>query len=152
MKILMVCLGNICRSPMAEGVMRNKLQQHGLNGIVDSCGTANYHVGEHPDPRAVRKAGKYGIDISRLVGRQFTVSDFDEFDRIYVMDTSNYQNVTRLARHETDLEKVILLLNELYPGQNMSVPDPYYGGDEGFENVYRLLESACEQICMQLKK
>lgn len=152
MKILMVCLGNICRSPMAEGVMRHKLEQHGIEAIVDSAGTSNYHVGEHPDTRAVAKARQYGINISRLIGRQFTVNDFDEFDRIYVMDSSNFQNITRLARHEADKTKVNLILNEIYPGQNMSVPDPYYGGEEGFENVYRLLDNACEHICVQMKR
>lgn len=151
MKILMVCLGNICRSPMAEGVMRHKMEQHGLKGFVDSAGTASYHVGENPDPRAVAKARHYGISIGSLVGRQFTVSDFDDFDRIYVMDTSNLQNINRLARTNADKQKVSLLMNELYPGQNMSVPDPYYGGDEGFENVYRLLDKVCEHICTQLK-
>lgn len=148
----MVCLGNICRSPMAEGVMRHKLEQHGITGEVDSCGTASYHIGENPDKRAVEKARKYGINISTLVGRQFTVSDFDHFDRIYVMDSSNYTHVLRLARNHADKAKIKLIMEELYPGQGMSVPDPYYGGDEGFENVYSLLNNVCEHICQDIKK
>lgn len=150
MKLLMVCLGNICRSPMAEGIMRKKLEENNIQAIVDSAGTANYHVGEAPDPRAIQKAKKYEVDISRLIGRQFTVQDYDNFDRIYVMDTSNYQNVKLLARNEDDLLKVNLILNEIYPEQNMSVPDPYYGGDSGFENVYRLLDEACSVICKNI--
>ncbi|HLP11424.1 MAG TPA: low molecular weight protein-tyrosine-phosphatase [Flavobacteriales bacterium] len=151
MKVLMVCLGNICRSPMAEGIMRQKLEKHKIKGLVDSAGTANYHVGENPDTRAVEKAKKYGINISQLVGRQFSVNDFDNFDIIYAMDTSNFQNITRLARHDADKAKVTLILDELFPGQGMSVPDPYYGGDSGFENVYSLLDQACEEILKKLK-
>lgn len=150
MNILMVCLGNICRSPMAEGIMRKKLDNHNIKGKVDSCGTANYHVGEHPDPRAVKKAKKYGIDISSLVGRQLSAADFDHFDRIYVMDTNNYQNALRVAPTVPLQTKVKLILEELYPGSGMSVPDPYYGGDEGFENVYSLLDAACEKICQDI--
>ena len=151
MKVLMVCLGNICRSPMAEGIMRKKLEEHKINGLVDSAGTANYHVGECPDDRAIAKAKKYGINISQLVGRQFTTADFDNFDIIYAMDTSNFTNITRLARNDSDKAKVTLILDELFPGQGMSVPDPYYGGDAGFENVYSLLDQACENICRKLK-
>lgn len=152
MRFLMVCLGNICRSPMAEGILRHQLETHEIEGYVDSAGTANYHVGENPDPRAIQKAAKYGIQIKHLIGRQFTDKDFDQFDRIYVMDSSNYQNVIRLARNEEDKKKVYLILEEIYPLQGMSVPDPYYGGDEGFENVYNLLNEACKNICKNLKK
>ncbi len=151
MKILMVCLGNICRSPMAEGIMRKKLENHGLNHAVDSTGTANYHAGEHPDPRAIEKAKKYGLDISALVGRQFTAVDFDNFDVIYAMDSSNITNILRAARSANDKKKVKLILNEIYPGSGMSVPDPYYGGDLDFENMYTLLDAACEKICQDLK-
>ena len=146
----MVCLGNICRSPMAEGIMRKKLENHGLNYIVDSCGTANYHVGENPDARAIEKSKKYGINISSFIGRQFTSKDFDNFDVIYAMDTSNITNILRVARNADDKKKVKLILNEIYPEQNMSVPDPYYGGDDGFENVYKLLDAACETICRKI--
>lgn len=140
----MVCLGNICRSPLAQGVLESKVDSSNVQ--VDSAGTANYHVGEGPDPRSVATASKYGIDISRQRGRQFVVEDFDRFDHIYVMDVSNYNNVLRLARSEEDEQKVKLILNEVFPGEDREVPDPYYGGDQGFENVYQLLSEASDRI------
>lgn len=149
MKILMVCLGNICRSPLAEGIMANKVKE--LNISVDSAGTASYHIDEAPDIRSIKIARKKGINISNLRGRQFQVSDFDEFDKIYVMDDSNYQNVTAMARNEEDKTKVAFILNESNPGQNLEVPDPYYGGDLGFENVYNMLEEATEIILTKIK-
>jgi len=151
-RILMVCLGNICRSPLAEGILRHKIEQKGLNAKVDSVGTANYHVGEHPDPRSIQKAREYGINISKLVGRQFSLNDFDNFDHIYVMDQSNYRDVISLARNEEDKKKVELILNRAFPNLNMPVPDPYYGGDEGFENVYQLLDKACEVIANSIEQ
>ena len=143
-KILMVCLGNICRSPLAEGILKSKLPKQ--NFIVDSAGTANYHVGIAPDVRSIAVAKKYGLDISNLKGRQFSTTDFDMFDLIYVMDESNYNNVLSVARNESDKAKVKLILNEMYPNQNLVVPDPYYGGEEGFENVYKMLDEACTKI------
>lgn len=143
----MVCLGNICRSPLAEGIMRSKLSD---DYLVDSAGTANYHVGSSPDKRSVAVAKKYGLNISHLKGRQFIVSDFDAFDVIYVMDESNFKNVVALARNDEDIAKVKYILNEVYPNQNYSVPDPYYGGDEGFENVYKMLDEACDNIAEKL--
>lgn len=140
----MVCLGNICRSPLAQGVLESKVDSSNVQ--VDSAGTANYHVGEGPDPRSVATASKYGIDISRQRGRQFVVEDFDRFDHIYVMDVSNYNNVLRLSRSEEDEQKVKLILNEVFPGEDREVPDPYYGGDQGFENVYQLLSEASDRI------
>ena len=148
MKILMVCLGNICRSPLAEGILQHKAQQKNLGWMVDSAGTGSWHVGSLPDSRSIHKAKEYGLDISKQRGRQFSVSDFDNFDRIYAMDASNYQNILRLARSETDKAKVELILNEAFPKQNRTVPDPYWG-DDGFENVYQLLEAACEQIIVK---
>lgn len=146
-KIVMVCLGNICRSPLAEGILRHKLVQKGLSHItVDSAGTSNYHTGEHPDKRSAANAKSHGVDISRLKARQFTVKDFDTFDRIFVMDTSNYNDVIELARNNADKEKVEMILNRVYPDTNMSVPDPYFGGEQGFENVFMLLDKACEVI------
>ncbi|HAD97194.1 MAG TPA: protein-tyrosine-phosphatase [Cryomorphaceae bacterium] len=149
MKILMVCLGNICRSPLAEGILREKLKD--TDAEVDSAGTSSYHVDEAPDPRAIKIGRKYGVNISDLRGRQFTVSDFDRFDRIYVMDESNYANVVELARNEADKNKVDFLLNELEPSSNREVPDPYFGGDQGFENVYRLLDQATDEITKKVK-
>lgn len=149
-RILMVCLGNICRSPLAEGIMRQKLFEHGIKGVeVDSAGMSDYHVGDHPDQRSARNAKQHGVDISKLVARQFTVADFDAFDRIYVMDASNYGNVTALARHAADETKVDFVLNAIWPGENRAVPDPYYGGEQGFENVFQLLDKACTIIATQ---
>ncbi|OYX24925.1 MAG: protein-tyrosine-phosphatase [Flavobacteriales bacterium 32-35-8] len=144
----MVCLGNICRSPLAEGILKSKLPSHKFT--VDSAGTANYHVGSSPDKRSIAVARKYGLDISNLSGRQFSAADFDTFDYIYVMDSSNYNNVIALARHDDDKGKVKFILNEVYPNQNYDVPDPYYGGDEGFENVYKMLDEACSNIAKSL--
>ena len=150
MKILMVCLGNICRSPLAEGILREKIKD--MDAEVDSAGTSAYHVDEAPDPRSIKIARKYGINISDLRGRQFSIADFDRFDRIYVMDESNYQNVLDLARNEEDKNKVDFLLNEIEPGINNEVPDPYYGGDRGFDDVYKMLDAATDQIVKKIKK
>ena len=151
MKILMVCLGNICRSPMADGLMRKKVQDHNLDAYIDSAGTANYHVGGAPDARMTQTAKRKGIDISGHQARQFVVSDFDTFDMIYVMDQSNYNNVVRLARSESDRSKVQLIL-ELIPNQiEIEVPDPYYGGQEGFEHVYDLLDKSTDIILNNLR-
>jgi protein-tyrosine phosphatase len=114
--------------------------------VVDSAGTSDYHIGEHPDKRSVENAKLHGIDISQLTGRQLSVHDFDIFDKIYTMDESNYENVISLARNENDKQKVQMILNELYPGSNTAVPDPYFGGERGFENVFQLLDKACDKI------
>ena len=148
-RILMVCLGNICRSPLAEGILRKKVSSHIV--VIDSCGTGNYHIGDPPDKRSVAVAKKYDIDISNLRGRQFSTADFDAFDLIYVMDESNYENVTKLARSEDDINKVHFILNEVYPNQNYSVPDPYQGGTHQFESVFKMLDEACEVIASKLR-
>lgn len=142
-KILMVCLGNICRSPLAEGILRAKLND---DFIIDSAGTGNYHIGDLPDKRSILVADKYGIDITNQRGRQFGVSDFDTFDWIYVMDNSNFKNVVKLARNENDIAKVKLILNEVYPNQNYDVPDPYNDSAQGFENVFKMLDEATDMI------
>ncbi|RCU57813.1 low molecular weight phosphotyrosine protein phosphatase [Oceanihabitans sediminis] len=140
----MVCLGNICRSPLAEGILQAKLPKDKFQ--VDSAGTGNYHVGELPDSRSIKVAKKYGIDITNQRGRQFKVSDFDAFDFIYVMDNSNFKNVVKLARNETDIAKVKLILNQVYPNQNYDVPDPYTDTQQGFENVFKMLDEATDVI------
>ena len=150
MNILMVCLGNICRSPVAEGILRNKAEEKGLALSVDSCGTSGYHNGEAPDQRSAENAALNGIDISGLISRKFRVSDFEDFDRIYVMDHSNYQNIMKLAVTDDHRNKVDLLLNAAYPGQNRDVPDPYFGGKDGFQQVFDLVEEACENIINEL--
>lgn len=143
-RILMVCLGNICRSPLAEGILSSKVDPEKV--FVDSAGTSDYHIGHSPDPRSVSIAQNRKLDITSQKGRQFSVSDFDEFDHIYVMDMSNLKDVLALARNESDRNKVSLILDELFPGENVEVPDPYYGGDDGFGKVYDMLDEACEVI------
>ena len=143
-KILMVCLGNICRSPLAEAIMRSKLSDEQF--MVDSAGTGNYHIGDLPDRRSVEIAHRYGLDITDQRGRQFSVRDFDAFDHIYVMDNSNYKNVIDLARTDQDVSKVKMILNEVYPGQDYDVPDPYHDSIDGFENVFKMLDEATDII------
>jgi protein-tyrosine phosphatase len=138
----MVCLGNICRSPLAEGILKSKAK----NLEVDSAGTAGYHVGKQPDIRSIDIAKKHDINLKNQRARQFSTRDFDDFDKIYVMDTDNYSKIISLARSQEDMDKVDLILNEIYPEEYKSVPDPYYGGDEGFQNIYNLLEVSCEVI------
>ena len=145
----MVCLGNICRSPLAEGILRSKVS--GKDVIVDSAGTSGWHIGEPPDERSVEVAEKNGVDLSGQFGRQFTVEDFDRFDKIYAMDMMNYRNVLALARNKADEQKVEMLLNVLYPGEDREVPDPYYGGAHGFQQVYDMLDKACDVIAANLK-
>ncbi len=147
-KIVMVCLGNICRSPLAEGILKSKLPENAF--FIDSAGTANYHIDEQPDPRSIAIAKNYGIDISRQKGRQFIVSDFDAFDYIYAMDSENFNNIVNLARNSEDVSKVKLILEELNDSSITNVPDPYYGGNQGFENVYKLLDKACTSIVNKL--
>ena len=144
----MVCLGNICRSPLAEGILQSKVNPDTV--FVDSAGTAAYHVGNQPDERSVDVATKYGLNISNQSARKFSVKDFDAFDSIYAMDESNYNNILLLARNKDDEQKVQLILNQSKPNSNLSVPDPYYGGNQGFENVYKMLDEACEIIAKKL--
>lgn len=150
MKILMVCLGNICRSPLAEGIMRHKIQQRRLqHWIVDSAGTAAWHSGERPDPRSVATARKYAIDITDQHARQFRKSDFDEFDLILTMDEQNYRDVLSSASNEGHRTKVKTILAAAYPGSNEQVPDPYLD-NSAFDPVFHLLNDACEEIIEQL--
>jgi len=145
----MVCLGNICRSPLAEGILRSKLSE---KFIVDSAGTGGWHAGELPDKRSIAIARLKGLDISNQRARQFKISDFTTFDHIFVMDNTNYKEVLALAPNEATKSKVKLILNEIFPNDNIDVPDPYYGGVDGFENVYNMLDQACDEIARKLKK
>ncbi|MBK6932699.1 MAG: low molecular weight phosphotyrosine protein phosphatase [Saprospirales bacterium] len=145
MRILMVCLGNICRSPLAEGILKHKIRQRGLDWTVDSAGTGHWHAGEVPDGRSIAVARRYGIDITDQRARQFQPADFERFDRIFVMDTQNLREVLRLAREAEHRAKVQLMLDLTHPGQDRSVPDPYYD-DDGFEVVFRMLDSACDTL------
>lgn len=147
----MVCLGNICRSPLAEGILQHKISEAGLNVEVDSAGTIALHEGELPDSRSIATAHEHGIDITNQRSRPLKKKDFEEFDKIYVMDASNYTDVISLAKNENQKAKVMMILNESHPGENRRVPDPYYGGDEGFENVYQMLDKACTIIVDNLK-
>ncbi|MCD2259294.1 low molecular weight protein-tyrosine-phosphatase [Psychroserpens luteolus] len=146
--ILMVCLGNICRSPLAHGILQSKLSQDHF--YVDSAGTANYHVGDLPDRRSIAVAKSYGIDISNQRGRQFKVSDFDTFDFIYVMDQSNFDNVAKLARNNKDIAKIKLILEVDNSVNDKRVPDPYYGDISDFEHVFSLLDRACTILSKEL--
>jgi protein-tyrosine phosphatase len=147
-KILMVCLGNICRSPLAEGILASKLPKNKF--IVDSAGTGSWHIGNHPDERSIAIAKKNKLDISKQKGRQFTTSDFDTFDYIYVMDNSNYNDVVALSKNPEHREKVQLILNELFPNENVDVPDPYFGIPNGFDSVYKMLDEVCDIIAKKL--
>ena len=147
-KILMVCLGNICRSPLAEGILKSKLDKEVFE--VDSAGTASYHIGKRPDNRSISTAKRYGIDISKQRCRQFTHKDFSNFDMIFAMDKSNYENIIALAKSKDEKAKVSLLLQRSN-SVNKEVPDPYYGGEDGFEEIFHLLDSACTIIAQDLK-
>ncbi|WP_190809019.1 low molecular weight protein-tyrosine-phosphatase [Flagellimonas sp. S3867] len=147
-KVLMVCLGNICRSPLAEGILKSKVGSKMV--FVDSAGTAGYHVGNPPDQRSIAIAQKYGLDISTQKCRRFSEVDFQEFDYIYAMDRSNFSNIIKLANSKEDEKKVKLLLDEVDLGIN-EVPDPYYGGTDGFEKVYEMVDLACDAIAKKLE-
>jgi protein-tyrosine phosphatase len=148
-RILMVCLGNICRSPLAEGILRSKVDPAQV--LVDSAGTGDYHIGSPPDERSVSVARENKLDISIQRGRQFSKDDFNKFDRIFVMDMSNYRDIIALAENEEEKQKVSLILNEIFPDENVEVPDPYHGGNDGFQKVYRMLDEACEVIAQKIK-
>jgi protein-tyrosine phosphatase len=145
-KVLMVCLGNICRSPLAEGIMLKLIKENNINMRVDSAGTSNYHVDEAPDNRTIANAAKHDVDLKPLRARQFKVSDFEKFDKIYVMDNSNMANVLALATIDAHKAKVDLLLNASNPGMNLEVPDPYFGGEQGFEDVFQMVYKACQHV------
>ena len=149
MKILMVCLGNICRSPLAEGILRYKTKQ--LDVEVDSAGTAAYHIGELRAKRSIEIADKYNIDLREQRARQFNRTDFNKFDIIYAMDTNNLAHLISLAETKEERDKIKLILNEITPNTYKSVPDPYYDGVNGFQNVYNMLNKACDKIVQNIE-
>ena len=147
-KILMVCLGNICRSPLAEGILASKLPKE--NFKIDSAGTGHWHVGKKPDERSIATAKKNGIDITNQRGRLFKSNDLDYYDHIFVMDSSNYDDVIKFVKTDAQKQKVQLILNELFPGENVDVPDPYYGLQNGFDTVYEMLDETCDILAKRL--
>lgn len=148
----MVCLGNICRSPMAHGLLRHKVEQQGLGWRIDSAGTGDWHAGELPDKRAMANMKAHGIDISYQRARQIQNTDLDEYDVVYVMDSSNLANVQRIAKNPDQLQKISLIMNEVPNADLAEVPDPYFGiGNEGFEQVYKMLDKATDRIIEKYK-
>ncbi len=146
MKILMVCLGNICRSPLAEGVLKHKAEEAGLHWTVESAGTNGYHIGEAPHHLSQKVAKLNGIDICEQRARRFVKEDFDRYDKIYAMAADVLDDIRQIAKEKFDPAKVDLFLNELYPGKNASVPDPWYGTEPGYHDVYKLIDATCEKI------
>lgn len=146
-RILFVCLGNICRSPLAEGIMLHYIKKHNLPLEVDSAAIAPYHIGEPPDPRTIKNALKHNIDLRNLIARQFHPNDFLKFNKIYVMDSSHFQHLKTIAPSpELFHQKVDYLMNILYPNQNKEVPDPYYGDEQDFEEVFQMIHRACVKL------
>lgn len=151
MRILMVCLGNICRSPIAEGLLQHKVQQLGLDWQVDSAGTNSYHIGSTPHKYSQAICLQNDIDISAQRARQFTTGDFEQYDKIYALAQDVYDEIAYKANSENDLNKVTLFLNELTAGSNESVPDPYYGGADGYTEVYDMIDKTCDAIINKYK-
>jgi len=149
-KILMVCLGNICRSPLAEALLRTKVDPETV--LVDSAGLDSYHLGEAPCQSSQEVAKKHGLDISGLRARAFTTADFDKFDKIYIMDKLNWDLIQNFARNSEDLKKVDFILNEIFPGENMEVPDSYQKGQNAAELVYNMLDEATTAIANKYAK
>jgi protein-tyrosine phosphatase len=145
----MVCLGNICRSPLAEGILQEKVKKAGLDWVVDSAGTNHYHTGDAPHPLSQKIALTNGIDISQQRARRFTTEDLTQFDKIYALAGDVLNDIKRITGNKFDSAKVDLLLNEQYPGKNLDVPDPYYGGEPDFHEVYELLDEVCDQLILK---
>lgn len=151
MNVLFVCLGNICRSPIAEGILKQLYLTHGIDARVESAGFESFHINDSPDPRAMHVCAQHGIDLSQKKARLFREEDFHQFDRIYVMDQKNYQDVIETAINESDAQKVDLLLNLTHPGKNLPVPDPYYKGLDECEKVFELMSNACKKLVETVK-
>ena len=151
MRILMVCLGNICRSPIAEGVMQHKIEQYRLNWSVESAGTESYHIGEAPHKHSQKVCLENNIDISAQRARKFTKHDLQRYDKIYAMAADVYDEIKHIAGNGADISNVSLFLNELTPGSNASVPDPWYGNEDGYLPVYRMIDKTCDAIIAKYK-
>jgi protein-tyrosine phosphatase len=151
-KVLMVCLGNICRSPMAEGLLRHKIRKLNLDIQTDSAGTAGYHIGSKPDHRMIDTAAKFGVDISDLRARKFNIDDFEQFDFIFAMDKENQLNMQKLSPMDEHREKVKLLLEHVNYPKYSEVPDPYYGSVKEFEFVFKMLDEATDKLIAELTK
>lgn len=151
MRVLMVCLGNICRSPIAEGLLAHKVRQQGLDWQVDSAGTESYHIGSAPHRHSQEICRRNNIDITQQRARQFSVADFDSYDKIYALADDVYNNIADIGGAQADMSKVVLFLNELNPGSDESVPDPYYGGADGYTHVYDLIDRTCDEIINKYK-
>ena len=143
MRILMVCLGNICRSPLAEGLMDHYAKEAGLDWEIDSAGTGGWHSGEQPHPLSQKVAKKNGIDISNQIAKVFVKEDIERFDRIFVMDQSNFEDVKSICGSTWDSDKVDYLLNQINPGKNNAVPDPWSHPEEKYHEVFELIKNAC---------
>lgn len=151
MKILMVCLGNICRSPLAEGILQDKALTAGLAWSVESAGTNSYHIGEAPHTLSQKVALLHGIDISRQRAQKFTANDFEIYDKIYALADDVMDEMKRIAKNKFDSSKAELLMNEIYRGKNIDVPDPYYGPEAGYHEVYKMIDKVCEAIILKYK-
>jgi protein-tyrosine phosphatase len=152
MRILMVCLGNICRSPIAEGIMRHKIKQHGLTWTVESAGTEAYHIGEAPHHFSQKICREHGIDISEFRASKFTADAFSDYDKIYAMAGDVYKEIKHIGGRNADMSKVDYFLNELHKGSNESVPDPWYGPEEGYKAVYQVIDKTCDAIIKNRKE
>ena len=152
MRILMVCLGNICRSPIAEGVMRHKVKQHGLDWDIESAGTESYHIGEAPHRLSQKICKEHGIDISEQRAQKFLATHLEEFDKIYAMAGDVYEEIRSICGAKADMSKVSLFMNELHAGKNESVPDPYYGGEDGFKIAYEMIDKTCDAIIKKYRQ
>ena len=146
MKILMVCLGNICRSPLAEGILQEKAFKAGLTWSIESAGTNSYHTGEAPHPLSQKVARLHGIDISKQRARRFVAEDFEQYDKIYALANDVMSEIKRIAGKKFDPKKTVLFMNEMYPGKDMDVPDPWYGPEPGYHEVYKLIDAVCNNI------
>ena len=142
----MVCLGNICRSPLAEGILQQKAFDAGLSWSVESAGTNSYHTGEPPHPLSQKVANLHGIDISNQRARRFTASDFEVYDKIYALAADVMEDMKKIAGKKFDPQKTRLLMNELYPGKDLDVPDPWYGTEQGYHEVYKIINEVCDKI------